>query len=441
MAKETILLVDDSEATRKVLAANLSRQGYEIQAAASLAEAREAVSRSVFDGILLDLELPDGNGLNWLPELRESQPHAAIVIITGTGDIPSAVQAMQQGADHFLTKPANLDELIVFLRKGREFRDLRRRNQYFSGVASRQSMCYFGANSIVRNMLRLAETAARNGSVVLLFGETGSGKGILARWIHAHSARADKPFVDINCSSLKGDLLASEMFGHARGAFTSAVDAKQGLLEAADGSTLFLDEIGDMDPGVQASFLKVIEERQFRRVGEVKVRRSDFRLICATNHDLQRQCEQGRFRKDLYFRINVFPIEVPPLRELRDDIPGLVRHLGRELAGRDLELAAGVMPLLAEYDWPGNIRELRNVLERAWLLSGGGELKPEHFPGLRYPDGGRPALAAGSLDLNRAEKEKIREALRRYDGNVERAAEALGLSRATLYRRLKSLSD
>ena len=437
MARETILLVDDSGTTRKVLAANLSRQGYEIQEAASLAEAREAVGRSVFDGILLDLELPDGNGLHWLPELRESHPHAAIVIITGTGDIPSAVQAMQQGADHFLTKPIDVDELVVFLKKGREFGDLRRRNQFFSGAAKKQSLCYFGTNSSVAKMLELAETAARNDSAVLVFGETGAGKGVLARWIHAHSARADRPFVDINCSSLKGDLLASEMFGHARGAFTSAVEAKQGLLEAADGSTLFLDEIGDMDPGVQASFLKAIEERQFRRVGEVKVRRSDFRLICATNHDLRQQCDQGRFRKDLYFRINVFPIEVPPLRELRDDMPGLVRHLGRELAGRELELAEEVIPLLAAYDWPGNIRELRNVLERAWLLSGGSTLRVGHFPGLTAPRG----PAGGGLDLNRLEEQKIREALNRYGGDVERAAEALGLSRATLYRRLKSLSD
>ncbi|HOW96764.1 MAG TPA: sigma-54 dependent transcriptional regulator [Kiritimatiellia bacterium] len=437
MGKESILLVDDSETTRKVFTANLSRQGYEIQGAASLAEARDAVNRNVFDGILLDLELPDGNGLDWLPELRESHPNAAIVIITGTGDIPSAVKAMQYGADHFLAKPVNMDELIVFLRKGREFAELRRRNQFFSGVDRKRSVFYFGTNPAIGKMLELAETAARNDSSILLFGETGSGKGVLARWIHAHSARADKPFVDINCSSLKGDLLASEIFGHARGAFTSAVESKQGLLEAADGSTLFLDEIGDMDPGVQASFLKVIEERQFRRVGEVKVRRSEFRLICATNHDLQEQCAQGRFRNDLYFRINVFPIEVPPLRELREDIPGLIRHLLREMAGRDLELAEEVMPLLTGYDWPGNIRELRNVLERAWLLAGGRALRAEHFPGLSAPR----TPVGGTLDLNRLEEQKIREALRRYGGDVERAAKALGLSRATLYRRIKPMES
>lgn len=439
MARETILLVDDSGTTRKVLAANLSRQGYEIQEAASLAEAREAVGRSVFDGILLDLELPDGNGLHWLPELRESHPHAAIVIITGTGDIPSAVQAMQRGADDFLTKPVNTEELLVLLRKGSELKELRRGNQFFSRLAHRQSMCYFGTNPAVKRMLELAETAARNDSVVLLYGETGAGKGVLARWIHEHGARAHKPFVDINCSSLKGDLLASEIFGHARGAFTSAVEAKPGLLEVADGSTLFLDEIGDMDPGVQATFLKVIEERQFRRVGEVKVRRSEFRLICATNHDLQEQCRQGRFRSDLFFRINVFPIEVPPLRELQSDLPGLVRHLLRELAGREMDVADEVLRLLQSYPWPGNIRELRNVLERAWLLAAGGSLRIEHFPGLADRPPGGPG--SGSLELDRLEEQKIREAMSRFDGDVGRAAEALGISRATLYRRLKDAGD
>lgn len=441
MARETILLVDDSETTRKVLSANLSRHGYEVQAADSLAEAREAVSRSVFDGILLDLDLPDGNGLSWLPELRDSHPHAAIVIITGTGDIPSAVQAMQQGADHFLTKPVDMDELHFFLRKGREFRELRRRNQFLNGVAKKQSMCYYGTSPDIVRMLELAQTAARNDSAVLLVGETGSGKGVLARWIHEHSARAEKPFVDINCSSLKGELLASEMFGHARGAFTSAVEAKQGLLEAADGSTLFLDEIGDMDPGVQATFLKVIEERQFRRVGEVKTRRSEFRLICATNHDLPEQCASGRFRSDLFYRIHVFPIVVPPLRDLGDDLPGLVRHLLRDLAARDVELADDVLQALRAYSWPGNIRELRNVLERAWLLAGGVPLALEHFPGLRHPGGGPLTPAAESLDLNRVEEQKIREAMSRFGGDATRAAEALGISRATLYRRLKDIEN
>jgi len=242
--------------------------------------------------------------------------------------------------------------------------------------------------------------------------------------------------VEVNCSSLKGDLLASELFGHAKGAFTSAVQDRQGLVDVADGGTLFLDEIGDMDPGVQAQFLKVIEEKKYRRVGEVKVRRSEFRLICATNHDLLAHVDQGKFRKDLYFRINVFPIQLPPLRKRREDLPKLVRHVLDSMSHRDVEIPENMMRLLSGYEWPGNIREMRNVLERAVLLAGEGILSPEHFPGL-HSDTGSPAPTADTWDLDELQDAHIMRALDHFGDDARKTAQALGISKATLYRRLK----
>lgn len=433
--KPSILLVDDEPATQFGFTRYLSKAGYEIRTVSTLAEARDAVGSREFDVVLLDLRLPDGNGMDWVPKLREAFPDTAIVIITAYADIPGAVKAMQLGADQFLTKPVNLPDLEVYLRKGLELQTLRRGHLLGRRLAHRGAPPFFGRSPLIRTALDLAETAAKSTSPVLLLGETGTGKGVLARWIHERSPRNVMPFVEVNCSSLKGELLASELFGHARGAFTSAVEAKEGLLEVADGATLFLDEIGDMDITVQAQFLKVVEEKQFRRVGEVKNRRSDFRLICATNHDLAQQSEAGKFRRDLYFRVHVFPIEVPPLREMRDDIPELVRHLLRGLASHEVEVGPDIMDMLTRYSWPGNVRELKNVLERALILGKGAPLTVANFAGLGADLSS--AKASGPFDLRGIEQQKIKQAMDRYDGDTRKAAEALGISRATLYRRLK----
>jgi transcriptional regulator with PAS, ATPase and Fis domain len=280
--------------------------------------------------------------------------------------------------------------------------------------------------------------AAENDSINLLLGETGSGKGVLAQWVHEHSPRSSGPFVEINCSTLRGELLASELFGHARGAFTSAVQDRQGLIEFADGGTLFLDEIGDMDLAVQAQFLKVIEEKKIRRLGEVKVRNSDFRLICATNKDLLEEVRQGRFRQDLYFRIQVFPVMIPPLRERSEDLPGLIRHVLLTLHSPNPEVSPEVMSLLKAYPWPGNIRELRNVLERASLLAQGRPFDLEHFPGLvssRVGDQGQRILRK----LDQLEEDYIKSIIERVGGDIDKAIDVLGISKATLYRRLKKI--
>jgi DNA-binding NtrC family response regulator len=434
--KLSILIVDDQESIRLSLSRYLGSEGYAVQEASTLAEARGIVASRRFDAILLDHVLPDGNGVEWIRELRETSPDAAIIVITGAGDIPLAVEAMRKGADNFLTKPVSLDDLHVFLRKSMELGSLRRKDAVQQRLTKAVSPC-FGNSAGMKRALELASTAAENEAPVLLQGETGTGKGVLAHWIHEHSLRRSGSFVEINCSGLRGDLLASELFGHARGAFTSAVQDRQGLIEVADEGTLFLDEIGDMDMAVQAQFLKVLEEKTYRRLGESKVRRSDFRLICATNKDLGEEANKGGFRHDLYFRIHVFPITLPPLRERQEDIPGLVRHFLGESGLTNTDVSPEVAALLAAYRWPGNVRELKNVLERSLLLARKDPLGLTHFPGLDSLKDKAAAPGQRGNDLELLERDYIAAQIERSKGDLEKAAQALGCSRATLYRKLK----
>ncbi|MEE9523696.1 MAG: sigma-54 dependent transcriptional regulator [Thermodesulfovibrionales bacterium] len=437
--KQRILIVDDDPSTRFGFSAYLSKAGYEIDEASCLAEAKEAVSSKRIGAVLLDLKLPDGNGIDWIPGLRENYPDVAIVVITGSGDVPVAVDAMRRGADNFLTKPVNMSELDVFLRKSLELGKLRRKNISYNRLMKKEEP-FFGESSLMRSNFELASLAASNDSPVLIIGETGTGKGVLASWIHDNSDRSSEAFVEVNCSSLRGELLASELFGHAKGAFTSAVEDRQGLVDIADRGTLMLDEIGDMDPGVQTQFLKVIEEKTYRRLGEVKVRRSEFRLICATNHDLFREAEDGKFRSDLYYRINVFPVILPPLRERKEDIPGLISHLLLKLGPPDQEMSLDTLEFLKSYSWPGNVRELKNVLERALILAKGESLELSHFPGLRGPDD-RSVQKGPAKNLIKVEEKHINDIIDRFGGDTKRAAEELGISRATLYRKLKKYKE
>ena len=436
--KPNILLVDDDEGIRFGFTKFLIKAGYEVTAATNLAEAKKEILANRYDAVLLDLVLPDGNGINWISSLRENYPAIAIVVITGVGDIPMAVEAMQRGADNFLTKPVNMQSVDVFLRKSLELEILRK------SVSAHKRMKkpfepYFGESKAMKKIQKLISVAAKNDSAVLLQGETGTGKGVFAQWIHNNSSLRDSSFIEVNCSSLRGELLASELFGHARGSFTSAVRDQQGLLEVADGGTLFLDEIADMSRDVQAQFLKVIEEKLYRRLGEVRVRRSEFRLLCSTNKELQEETEQDRFRKDLFFRVNIFPIHIPPLRERHEDIPGLVKYMLGILGKPELELTDEILRLFVEYDWPGNIRELRNILERALLLAENHPLSIEHFAGLRIGRMNRHYSKA-AMNLRVVEEEQIRSILNQYRGDTEKAAKALGISRASLYRKVKKFN-
>lgn len=431
-----ILLIDDEESTRFGFSRYLSKIGYTVQEASCLSEAKEVLQSRRFDAVLLDLNLPDGSGLDWIIEVRESYPDIPIIIITGFGDVPIAVEAMRRGADNFLTKPVNMADLEVFLRKSLEIGILRRKHLIDKRLAKKDRI-YFGESPAMQKILDLATIAAGNDSSLVISGETGSGKGVLAKWLHEKSSRSAMSFVEVNCSNLGGDLLASELFGHSKGAFTSAIREKQGLIEAADGGTLFLDEISDMDIGVQAQFLKVIEEKQFRRLGEVKMRKSDFRLICATNRDLLEETRKGTFRKDLYFRINVLPVIIPPLRERPEDIPDLVRHVLENMGFPAVVITPDVLELLRGYSWPGNIRELRNVLERALLLSHGQLLTIDHFYGLDPAYNLEIPAVITPGKYSEIEESHIRTVLKRFQGNTIKASKALGISRATLYRKLK----
>lgn len=432
-----VLVVDDDRSVCETYSKFLARKGYHVQTASTLSEMRGQLAHRMFDALVLDIFLPDGNSLDVIEGLRREYPEMAIVLMTAEGSVNMAVEAMRRGVDNFLTKPVNLNDLDVFLTKGLEVSALRRERKALLRQTRFEPM-FVGKSRPWSKTMELARLAAENDNAVLIMGETGTGKGVLAKWIHANSARSKEVFVELNCSSLRGELLASELFGHVKGAFTSAISDKQGLIEVADRGTLFLDEIGDMDLAVQAQFLKVIEEKRFRRVGDVRVRESEFRLICATNHDLTQQSAEGKFRSDLFFRINVFPIQVPPLRDMKEDLPDLARHLARTIAGREIELPANVLNLLLAYSWPGNIRELRNVLERGLILARGGLLTPECFPGLQA-GAMASAIPVSTLNLKEVERSKIIAALERYGGNVIMAAKALGISRATLYRRLKEL--
>jgi DNA-binding NtrC family response regulator len=434
--KPSILILDDEAAVRTSFALYLAKKGFAVTEAGSLAEARAAMMSQSVDGLLLDVRLPDGSGLDWIREVRESQPGTAIVVMTGIGDIPMAVQAMREGADHFVTKPVNMTDLEVFLRKSLELGGLRRGSRAVRRL-TKKAAPFFGESPAARALHEQARLALQHDAPVLLLGETGTGKGVLARWIHEHGTRDGMPFVEVSCAGLPRDLLASELFGHARGAFTSAVADKDGLLDVADGGTLFLDEIGELDGPLQSQFLTVLEEKRYRRLGEVRERRSEFRLICATSRVLTDEVASGRFRPDLYFRINVLPITVPSLRDRAPDMPGLVTHLLGVLGAGGTEVAPDVMAFLQAYRWPGNIRELSNTLERALLLAGRGRLEREHFAWLQAA----PRPRAGASEADQEELARFEQAVREHGGNVESAARALGLSRATLYRRLKVARD
>jgi len=438
--KITILMVDDEPAVLFGYGRYFAKSGYDTVEALSLAEARKAFQSRRFDAVLLDLNLPDGSGLDWIRTLREEYPDTSVIVISGQGDIPTAVEAMRLGADNFLVKPVDMDGLHVFLRKSLELSALRRADRLTQRMKKRDEEPCFGRSAAMARVKEAAILMSENDSPVLLQGETGTGKGVCARWIHARSGRKAGPLLELNCSMLQGDLMASELFGHAKGAFTSAHQSKQGLIEVADGGTLFLDEIGDMDLPVQAQLLKVIEEKTYRRVGETHSRQSDFRLICATNRDLSGEVQKGGFRSDLFFRINLFPITLPPLRERPEDVPQLVEHFLAHAGCAEKPVPAAVMDLLRSYAWPGNIRELRNVVERAMLLARGGTFALEHFPGLGGGSAGAP-VQKKPQGLKDIEKEYLQTLIAASGGDMKKVAEALDVSRATLYRKLKDLRE
>ena len=448
MSRARILIVDDEESIRFAVRDFLEAQDLEVAEASTCAEAEAAFRDQPADAAVLDYGLPDGTALTLLPRLRAVDPALPVIILTGQGTVDLAVRALQDGADHFLLKPVDLPALlVVVLRLIEQRRDQRKRVVGDQRDARTVVNPFRGTSAVLRRLEEQAHRVAGTDSPVLLLGETGAGKGVLARWLHRHGPRADEAFVDLNCAGLSRELLESELFGHTKGAFTGAVAVKTGLFELAHRGTVFLDEIGDVDPLVQPKLLTVVEERRFRRLGDVRDRAVDLRLIAATSHDLPRLVSEQKFRSDLYFRISTLVLRVPALRERREDIPGLAQEMLDQLAARRGRLRAGLTPaaleVLQDYSWPGNARELRNVLERAVLLAASDELGPAdlHFDALTAA--AAPGTAAtddgAGLTLAEVERRHIERILKQCGGRVADAAQRLDVPRSSLYQKLKAL--
>jgi DNA-binding NtrC family response regulator len=441
MARNKILVVDDEAGIRFGIRDFLESNGYEVEEADSCQAAVEIFQTARPDAAIIDYRLADGNALELLPRLKGTYPEIPLVILTAYGSIDLAVQAVKEGADQFLTKPVELPALLVMLQR---LLEEQRNRQKQTASKSRQAHTdidpFLGSSAAIRQLAEDARKVLASESPILIRGETGTGKGVLAKWLHDHSPRAEETFVDLNCAGLSREFLETELFGHAKGAFTGAVSSKTGLLEVAHGGTVFLDEIGDMDLQIQPKLLKVLEEKQFRRLGEVRDRRVDIRLIAATHQDLGRLVQDTHFRSDLYFRINTLPLRVPPLRERGEDILILSRFLLQRLAtelGRSVyTLAPDAEQALRMHPWPGNIRELRNVLERAVLLSDQQSLSRKD---LRFDAalGAEPAAENTELSLRELERQHIQQILHKEQGHVESAAKRLGIPRSTLYQKIK----
>ncbi len=434
--KPRILLIEDDDATRFGFVRYYEQQGYVVTEAATLRQADELLSAEYFDAIVLDIGMPDGNGVDFIQTIRQHDPVVPVIVMTGAGDIAIAVDAMQRGADNFITKPIDEISLTVFLKKNLELGELKRRQFMRKQKESREDSVFGEAQTMIK-LLEHARIAAASDGPVLITGETGTGKGMLATWIHRNSKRSSYECIELNCSALQGNLLARELFGHVRGAFTSADRDSKGLLDSADRGTLFLDEIADMPLELQPTFLKVLEDKTYRRLGDVKLHKSNFRLICATNHTIADAADKGLFRQDLLYRINLITLHLPPLRERLDDLPRLTANILKTVGSAATTLNRSVMSRLETYHWPGNIRELKNVLERAVLLAQGEQIQPQHLLGLdRTPP--PTAQASTTQSIRDAEQAHVRAVLAQADGNVNKAAQLLGISRATLYRKLKS---
>ncbi|MDF1562890.1 MAG: sigma-54 dependent transcriptional regulator [Deltaproteobacteria bacterium] len=441
--RETILLLEDEEGLRFAVRDFLEGEGFEVLAAETCAEALEILKDQDADLAILDYRLPDGTALDVMGGLKELDPAMPVVVVTAHATIDLAVQAVKEGADHFITKPVTFEALLVLVERTLEARRDRRVRQATQRSQVRAEVDPFqGTSRVIRDLALQARRIASTHSPVLLVGETGTGKTLLASWIHRNGARREESFVSVNCAALPAALLESELFGHEKGAFTGANAIKRGLIEVADRGTLFLDEIGDLDLTLQPKLLTSLEERRFRRVGAVRDQRVDIRLIACSNLDLAAEARKGRFRSDLYYRISTLPLRVPPLRERLEDVPLLARTILHQLCsdlGRPVpELTPDADTCLSAHPWPGNIRELRNVLERALLFVDG-----DRIDALSLKIHGRAPSCALTRDedrfllLEEVERDHINEALVRTSGHVGEAARLLGIPRSTLYQRLK----
>jgi two-component system response regulator AtoC len=452
--KTRVLVVDDDPVFQELVPEQLSMLGMEAAVAGTGPDALDALRRTDYDVVLLDVNMPNVSGLEALREIRQLDDAPEVVMLTGDNSLSTGIEAMRRGAYDYLTKPAQLDKMEAVIRKADEKRRLVRRNAGLRAAVDRRSEertpDFVHRSREIRALIAQAEAAARHDSTVIITGESGTGKDVLTRLIHGRGARRDAPLIAVNCGALPEALFESEFFGHEKGAFTGANALKRGLIEAADGSTLFLDEVGDMPSVTQVKLLQFLEEGRFRRVGSTRDQSADVRVIAATNRDLRQEVTQGRFRADLFYRLNVVSLHIPALRERPEDVPALIEHfLGiyRKRFNRPaLDLTAEARLRMAGYPWPGNVRELRNCLERAAALSPDDLIQAVLvLPMLSQEQTGAhkshiPQMSEPPQTLQELERQHIMQILERADGNRERASAILGISMRTLYRKLKEYS-
>jgi len=441
-----LLLVDDDEAFRKVLARELGRAGYDVATAASGEEALRRVAEREPDVVLLDLRLPDRDGLEVLEAVQAASPATDVIMLTGHGSIDTAIQAVRAGAFDYVAKPCPLDELEVRIQRALERQSLRRRASILERGLTPPDVAasFVGESPEFRHLAQLLERVAPTDSTVLITGETGSGKEMVAKLIHARSPRRGRPFVVVECAALQESLLQSELFGHERGAFTGADRAKPGLFEVAHGGTIFLDEIGEVSQATQVKLLRVLDTSTFRHVGGTTEIRVDVRVLAATNRDLPALVKQGHFREDLFYRLSTIAVEVPALRQRRGDVARLAAHFVaalNERYGTARRLGERALAVLERHDWPGNVRELQHALEAAMVVCDGEEILPRHLPRtLAEAPASAPADEAGSASLptlEEMERAHVARALEAAEGHRARAARLLGISERNLYRKLR----
>lgn len=443
MALATILIVDDEEKLRHLLARILRTEGFEALEAPDCRTALKRLEQHTVDVVLCDVKLPDGNGVDFTATLKARFPSVEIILLTAYGNIPDGVLAIKNGAFDYLTKGDDNDRVIPLLHRALEKAHLQKRVAALEKQVGPQHsfQSIIGTTAILRHAVALAQKVAPTDAPVLLTGETGTGKEVFAQAIHRASPRGERAFVAVNCSTFSREILESELFGHRQGAFTGATKDQKGLLEEANGGTLFLDEIGEMPLDLQAKLLRVLETGEFLKIGDTRPTRTNFRLLAATNRDLKNESETGRFRADLFFRLNVFAIELPPLRSRRSDIEPLARFFAvffaKKMNRPPLGLPPQYLQKLEAHSWPGNIRELKNVIERSVILADGPELTPDSLPvelqtAARSADG-----SISAFDLASVEKLHILKVLNYTQGNKTEAARLLNIGLTTLYRKLE----
>jgi DNA-binding NtrC family response regulator len=439
----TILVVDDDPDIQEVLRDRLESLGYEVLTASNGKDALESIAKESPQMVLLDIEMPEMNGLEVLKELRSRQTDLTVVMITAYGTIERAVQAMKAGAYDFIPKPFEPDHIEVVVKKALERESLRRGYEILSEELGERHRIVMGKSPKMNAAVDTAKKAARSGSTVLLLGESGTGKEIFARAIHYWSERTNKPFIAINCVGLSRELLESDLFGHEKGAFTGAHELKKGKMELGHGGTIFLDEVGDVSAEIQTKLLRFLQEREFERVGGAKPIRVDVRIIAATNRNLESAVKEGRFREDLYHRLNVIPITLPPLRERKEDIPVLANYFLRRLSAEAKKnfdsVTEQALDRLRVYDWPGNVRELANVIERGVVLNQGPKLTLDDFPPRILANESASEAPSYRAALEGFKKQLILRTLAQTQGNRAAAAKTLGLQRTYLSRLIKTL--